>query len=35
MVIWDKRTGSAVFDNTLGKPNPQLLGGGSVNIQSK
>jgi len=35
MVIWDKRTSAVIFDNALGQPNPQLIGGGSVNIQSK
>jgi streptogramin lyase len=35
MVIWDKRTNAVIFDNAVGQPNPQLIGGGSVNIQSK
>jgi len=35
MVIWDKRNSAVIFDNALGQPNPQLIGGGSVNIQSK
>jgi len=35
MVIWDKRTNAVIFDNAVGQPNAQLIGGGSVNIQSK